>query len=332
MTKLVKALALLVMLMLVVPNVILAYSYGDPNQDEVAESFKEIAVKLNASSVDWKGASEIYKVRRAEIASHFGESIAVTLDHNFADKNKALVLSNFKYVLVLNLDRRFEYALKDIEDYAKSKLLLAKAKGTFGVLSPYVEAKKPGLESKILIAFDAALEALGNPGLFGVGEESVNPQEFEKQTSYILQSVKPLFPYTAYKIAATPKPTAAPTKKPETNTVTATPLPADKQTATPVATATPAEVTAAPMEETPLPTESPETSAAPVESVEPGPENSSGSNEDGNDQPSPAAEGAEHAPMERSDKTNPFISVLIIGGAVLIIGGGVWYARKKGLI
>lgn len=313
MTKLVKALALLVILMFVFPSVMFSYSYGDPNKDEIAENFREIATKLNASSVDWKGVTEIYRVRRAEISSHFGESIAVTLDRNLADKNKALVMSNFKHLLVLNLDRRFEYALNDIDDYAKSKLLLAKARGTFDVLSPYVEAKKPGLESKILSAFDVALKALGNPGLFGVGEEPVNPQEFAKQSNYILQSIKPLFPYTAYKTVATPKPTAAPTKKPVINT--ATPPPAENPTESPVATATPA-ATEMPAGETPLPSESPTSSAAPVESVE----------------PSPAVDGAEHAPMERSDRTNPLISVFIIGGAVVIIGGGVWYAKKKGLI
>ncbi len=320
MTKLVKALALLVMLMLLVPNVMLAYSYGDPNQEEIAESFKEIAAKLNASSVDWEGVSEVYKVRRAEITSHFGESVAVTLDHNINDQDKELVMGNFKYVLVLNLDRRFEYALKDIDDYGKAKLLLAKAKGTFDVLSTYVNALKPDLESKILAAFEAALVALGNPGLFGVGEKPVNPEEFEKQSSFILQSMKPLFPYTAYKNAVTPKPTAAPTKKPVTNT--ATPIPAENPTETPAA------ATSAPAEETPLPSESPDSSAAPVESGEPA--NTPGNLDESS--PSPEAEGEAHAPMARSDKTNPLISVLIIGGAVAIIGGGIWYARKKGLI
>jgi hypothetical protein len=183
---------------LLVPANVLAYSYGDPTKEDVAETFILIKDKLSASPVDWSAAHEAYKVRRSEISSHFGESIAVTLDQNFEMKEKELVIQNYRYVLYLNLKRRFDYAEKDINgDYAKVKTLLGKAKGTFDVLKPHVESKIPNETSKLVSAFDLALEAIGNPGLFGMGKEPVKPEEFKKQTTYILTTLKPLFTYTA---------------------------------------------------------------------------------------------------------------------------------------
>ena len=40
----------------------------------------------------------------------------------------------------------------------------------------------------------------------------------------------------------------------------------------------------------------------------------------------------DHAPMERSSKTNSFVTIIVIGGVVLLGGGALWFIRKKGLI
>lgn len=183
---------------LLVPGSIFAYSYGDPTKEDVAETFNLIKIKLSSSPEDWSAAHEAYKVRRAEISSHFGEPIAVTLDHNFEMKEKDLVIQNYRYVLYLNLKRRFDFAEKDLNDYGKVKVLLGKAKGTFDVLRPYVESKLPNEMNKLDMAFEEALKAIGNPGLFGMGKEPVEPEKFKKQTTYILTTLKPLFTYTAY--------------------------------------------------------------------------------------------------------------------------------------
>ncbi|WP_102346199.1 hypothetical protein [Bacillus sp. Marseille-P3661] len=186
---------LLTLITFLLPGTVQAYSYGDPTQEDVAETFKLINVKLSSSPPDWNAAYEAYKVRRAEISSHFGKSVAVTLDVNFEMKQKELVIQNYRHVLYLNLKRRFTYAEKDINDYGKVKILLGKAKGTFDVIKPYVQSKIPGEVSKLDEAFVAALDAIGNPGLFGMGEKTVQIEEFKKQTAYILTTLKPHFPY-----------------------------------------------------------------------------------------------------------------------------------------
>ena len=336
----------------IAPSQALAYSYGDANTEEIAETFKLVEASLAGASPNWKSAEEAYKVRRSEIVSHFGASVAATLDNNFKDKNAKLTIANFKAVLVMNLDRRFTYAIKGFDDYAQTKLLLAKAKATFDTLKPYVSSKS----DEINTAFDEALEALGNPGLFGVGQKPAELDVFKKKVNYIYGVVKPLFPYKAYvkpaataKPAATPKP-AATTKPAATQKPAATPKPAvtakpaaaqetakptdtaeseapsatpsaDVETVQPSAEADATATAAAAATATPVPAESETTEAAE--------QNAAAASTDSSVVEESGKELAAHAPMEHADKTNPLVTVSVIGGVVLLGGAGVWLARKK---
>jgi hypothetical protein len=370
----------------VMPASIQAYSYGDANTEDVAETFKLVEVSLAGGENGWATAEEAYKVRRSEIASHFGEEVAVTLDNNFKAKDSKLVVSNFKAVLVMNLDRRFKYASDAVEDYASAKLLVAKAKATFDTLAPYTG----GNTSEINKAFEDALEALGNPGLFGVGKKAVQPELFKEKINFIYNKVKPLFPYQAS--ANEPESTTTPTVvgRLETSTEITSPSPATDQ-ATPPATvedppgvsgagansAKPSEAPAAgapdpgaspeqaaPAAATPSPavvqapppaaTEKPPTaeaadtndakpteapSAAATSPVAPpaatsspvatSPPAAATKPVDATVGGSSAAKETAHAPMERTDRTNPIVSIAVIAAVLVVMGGGYWLVRKK---
>ena len=77
-------------------------------------------------------------------------------------------------LLVLNIARRMESIEKNFSEYDTSKRLLAKGFATYEALSPKVEAKNPELDKEIKAEFDKALESLGNPGLFGVGQKEAD--------------------------------------------------------------------------------------------------------------------------------------------------------------
>ncbi|MBD0382145.1 hypothetical protein [Paenibacillus sedimenti] len=336
------SLMLVLAALIVIPSSALAYSYGDANTEDVAETFKLVQTSLGDGANDWNAAQEAYKVRRAEIAAHFGEEVAVTLDTNFQAKDNKAVVSNFKAVLVMNLERRFTYASKGLDDYAQAKLLLAKAKATFDTLQPYIGSGSDDINK----AFDVALDALGNPGLFGVGKKEVQPEVFKEKVNFIYNKVKPLFPYkAAVKTAApsepaptakpqeTPKAEAAVSSKPEQQTpaskgqeakpaeskqpdaaVTATGTLAPESSASAAASSTPAPTT-----DTAQATPAAEASAKPAET----PAGSEAAKAE------PAKEAAAHAPMQRTDKTNPLVSIAVIGAVIVVLGGGVWFARKK---
>ncbi|MDQ0111043.1 hypothetical protein [Paenibacillus harenae] len=341
-------LAVIVLMVWLAPVQVSAYSYGDANTEDVAETFKVIAGALSGDKADWKTVQDTHQVRRSEIQSHFGESVALTLDKNIEAKDSKLLIANYKAVLVMNLDRRFTYALKDVADYAAAKLLLAKAKATFDTLAPYMSSGTDDINK----AFDDALEALGNPGLFGVGEKEADPDTFKVKVDYIYGKVKPSFPYKAYvKPASTAtgsvKPTKVPaaTQKPSATkapTATSKPTASDKPVASDLAA-----------EENPSATPGAEPSLEPAESISPSPRTTettppaaSGSEGDSGElsgesesEVSALAEASQqgaqeegHAPMERTDKTNPLITIFVIAGVVIVGGGVIWFIRKKGLL
>jgi hypothetical protein len=71
------------------------------------------------------------------------------------------------------------------------QLLLAKAKATYETLEPYMTSGT----GEIKKAFEDALTALGNPGLFGVGKLDPNPEAFKKNVTFIQKQITPLFPF-----------------------------------------------------------------------------------------------------------------------------------------
>jgi hypothetical protein len=317
-----------VIAILIVPVQTNAYSYGDPNAEEVADTFKLVEASLNEATPNWKAAEEAYKVRRAEITSHFGESVSVTLDENFKSKDSDLLIANFKAVLVMNLERRFSNAKLDVEDYSKSKLLLAKALATFDTLIPYMDSNV----SENKQAFDDALGALGNPGLFGVGKKEVQADVFSQKVDSIYKSVKPMFTFKAYIKPAVEEPVEA-VKEP------VAPVKPDVSKDTPKATPELEASTEPVVEESDVPAvaaepvtevEGTEPMESPLESTNRDEETAAPATAPDQVETVPAADEA-HAPMEQTDKTNPLITVILIA-TVLIIGGGVvWFARKKGL-
>lgn len=179
-------------LILIFPASAFAYSYGDPNKEPIAETYKEIAAKLEQKPEDWNGAYQAFLSRQSEISLEFGDKIAKVLDENLKQKQKDLFLGNYKSVLVMNINRRLDNAEQQFSDYAKAKLLLAKGRGTVTVLAPYLDEET---SKTALTAFDNALNALGNPGLFGVGAVPANKTVFLAQTELIRKTLNPLFPF-----------------------------------------------------------------------------------------------------------------------------------------
>ncbi|RAP73995.1 hypothetical protein [Paenibacillus montanisoli] len=376
------AMLVVAIFLVLAPTSAWAYSYGDANTEDVAETFKVVAAALSKSSPDWKTAEAAHKERREEIAAHFGESVAKTLDSNIKARQAKETIANYKALLVMNLDRRFENTLKDVSDYTNAKMLLAKARATFVVLSPYAEAKLSAAKIQSLNAdFDTALEAIGNPGLFGVGQKDADEKALKDAVNRIYGSLKPLFPYTVYKAPAKPAagggtssdkgttakpPTTAGTGNTDKGTASK-PAASDAKPSTPAKDAEKEQQDDKAVQTAPdaaPPADAPDAAAgdaAADEGATDAAADDTAAEEPAADQPADAAstddqavadnaaaddtaaEGEvasaepdtidgtkEHAAMARTDKTNPAVTVGVIGGVAVVGAGAVWLARRKG--
>ncbi|WP_053367322.1 hypothetical protein [Bacillus sp. FJAT-27245] len=174
-------------------NGVQAYSYGDPNEEKVAEVYKQMVVKLNQNPPNYKDALALFATVREEIDMHMGPEPGSIIQENLDKKEKIQAIENMEKLLVLNIARRLESIEKNFEQFDTSKKLLAKGFATYDAISPKVEAKDPATDKKIRDDFNVALESLGNPGLFGVGKKEPNLDEFIKRKDDILSALKEQF-------------------------------------------------------------------------------------------------------------------------------------------
>jgi hypothetical protein len=351
-TPLLVRLLLALSLLLALPTSAFAYSYGDPNKEEIAETYKEIAAKLEQTPPDWNGAHQAFLSRKQEIVQHFGEQPGKVLEANFAQKQKDLVLHNYKAVLVLNIDRRLDYAEKQFDDYAQAKLLLAKARGTLNVLSPYISASA---SNKAYAAFDKALNALGNPGLFGVGAVPADKSQFFQQTKLIRDTLKPFFPLktqqpSAQAPAGQPaakkpggKPSAAQSPKPSAGTSKAVSpgqpqaqagSPMTGKAAPPAGTAEKPPATVPNGNDTSVSAPATAPSADSRAASNPVPAVSEQTDADAQQESTAAqSDGSARPDPEKpvQSKVNPLITASVVGGLLLVVGTSFWFAKRKGL-
>ncbi|WLR50148.1 hypothetical protein LC040_12770 [Bacillus tianshenii] len=169
-----------------------AYSYGDPGEEQLAEAYKEL--KTHLENDDWESARKVYDTYKKEFDLYFTKTVPL-IEEGFEKKDKELILESYQAAMRLNIERRLHFAVEQFDDYGQAKLLLAKARGTFNVLAPYVkEEKDEAYVNDIYASFDTSLESLGNPGLFGIGNQESDKETFEKEIESIIDRVAPIFP------------------------------------------------------------------------------------------------------------------------------------------
>jgi hypothetical protein len=177
-----------------------AYSYGDPNEEKLAEVYKEILLKLNQTPPDFTSAQAVYKTVQEEVDMHMGPEPSKVIEKNFADEDKELLIKNLEKLLVLNIARRLEGIESNFAEFDTSKKLLAKGFATYQAISPKIEADDPELDKRLKAEFDAALKSLGNPGLFGVGQEESNLEAYQASKKMILETLQKKLDITSLEV------------------------------------------------------------------------------------------------------------------------------------
>lgn len=171
-----------------------AYSYGNPNEEAIAEAYKDFAAALHQDPPDYPAAERaLAGVREIEMDLHFGPEVAARIEGHLRERQPAQAIRAFEQALVLNIARRVRNAGEELDNYSQARLLLAKAFATYEALSPVVAAGDAGLDKELRADFDAALQALGNPGLFGVGERPTDPATFARTIDSIVKRLAAFF-------------------------------------------------------------------------------------------------------------------------------------------
>ena len=175
------------------PRFASAYSYGNPNEEAVAEVYKKVVASLNQNPPDYAAARASFETIKGELDMHMGKEPGMAIQQALEGKNKDAAIDAFQKTLVLNIARRLDNVESDFTNYKQAKLLLAKGLATYDALSPVVASKSPDLDQTMRKDFDAALQALGNPGLFGVGVKQPDKALFTEKKAEILTNLQKQF-------------------------------------------------------------------------------------------------------------------------------------------
>ena len=168
-----------------------AYSYGDPGKEAFAEAYKQFEEQLDQK--DYKLARETIDAYDKEFTLYFPEA-KEKIDAALADQDTDAAKQAYRVALRQNIERRLHFAQEQFDDFGQAKLLLAKARGTYDVLAPYVkESEGAKTSDSLYTAFDESLAALGNPGLFGVGKKARDREAFDQNIKQIEDTITPLF-------------------------------------------------------------------------------------------------------------------------------------------
>ncbi|WP_226577671.1 hypothetical protein [Halobacillus litoralis] len=190
--------AIMLLLNLSIQTNVAAYSYGDPSEEKIAEVYKDMVVKLNQSPPNFEEAKALYDTIKEEVDLHMGKEVSEVILNSIENEDKEATINQMQKLLALNISRRLEAIEKNFDDYDMSKKLLAKGFATYEALSPALAEENPELDSQMKDEFDTALESLGNPGLFGVGEKEKDKDQFLSSKAFILEELKQPFDIEEY--------------------------------------------------------------------------------------------------------------------------------------
>ncbi|SFJ28810.1 MULTISPECIES: hypothetical protein [unclassified Bacillus (in: firmicutes)] len=200
MKKIITSLFVGVFLLFSIHTSAFAYSYGNPNEEKVAEAYKQMVAKLDENPPNFTEAKKAYENVQTEIDQHMGKEPTKAIMNDFDKKNKEDLIADMQKILALNINRRLTNVDEQFKDYDTSKRLLAKAFATYEALSPVVAQHNKELDTILKDEFNKALESLGNPGLFGVGQKEANQDAFKKSKDVILTSLQKEFKIKDFRV------------------------------------------------------------------------------------------------------------------------------------
>lgn len=174
-------------------QIALAYSYGNPTNEEIVEAYQTFAGALNETPPDFAKARTTLAAVEPDARLHFGDAPVDAVRAALDTRRPETAVVGFRKLLVLNIARRVDNARLGIDQFAQAKILLAKAFSTYDALSPFVKAKQAALDTRLRQSFDGLLKALGNPGLFGIGRRDPDPATFERLQNEILAALSAQF-------------------------------------------------------------------------------------------------------------------------------------------
>ncbi|GAB3519589.1 hypothetical protein [Photobacterium alginatilyticum] len=178
---------LILLLGLVVNTPSHAYSYAAAGKEPVIDGREAIMQALAvddfaAAKVAVDGLHEEFTYLRNEHQVDLQTPMAQAL----AEKDAAKVEAVMDRAVIEEIIRRLDGAEKNLGDYQVAKVLVVKSKLFLDLIMPKLDEAN---RQQAATAIQGVLQAIGNPGVFGVGQAPADPAVFKQQRKLLLGAI-----------------------------------------------------------------------------------------------------------------------------------------------
>jgi len=164
-----------------------AYSYAAAGAEPLLDGREALFAAVMAN--DWNAAATAVAGMQADLDYLDGHEDP-GIDKAFADalaaKDAKAVQAAFKRAASAEIVRRINGARDNLADYQTAKVLVVKAQRFYTAIAADLD---PAVSAKINDALKRALDAIGNPGVFGVGARKADPAAFAAARADILTAL-----------------------------------------------------------------------------------------------------------------------------------------------
>lgn len=182
--------AVLFLLVTLCSTNLMAYSYAAAGKEKTID-YREAILKYvnNNDYINAKKEFEKAAKNYAYLSGIHDTNLLPSLGKAIDEKKPQEINRWLNISIAAEINRRLDGGLVNIKTYNVSKVMLAKASKFYKLLEPALNKEQ---KDKLSLAIKNCIQAIGNPGLFGVGAKPANEVVFKQNQQTALEVLKSL--------------------------------------------------------------------------------------------------------------------------------------------
>ena len=164
-----------------------AYSYSEAGKEPLIEGREALIGALLANDTSQAlAALEALNPELVELENEMSIKVVDSLKVAVKKNDRSTVIHQMNRVFAEEIKRRLNSAEANINDYQKSKILVAKSKRFLDTIIVELDDDEADTAAQ---SIKRCLKALGNPGVFGAGAVPADLEQFKKSKQSLFDSI-----------------------------------------------------------------------------------------------------------------------------------------------
>lgn len=164
-----------------------AYSYAAAGKEPLIDAREAIYKAVNAGDFEAaKLAANEISEELAYLTTDYDSGLSEAFEKALASQETATIAVAINRLFVAEITRRLQAGSENLKDYQIAKVLVVKSKRFFDAMAGELPGKRRQAADESL---RQALEAIGNPGVFGVGKREADPAAYHAAVEDILKAL-----------------------------------------------------------------------------------------------------------------------------------------------